>query len=197
MTVKDQETQLMACFFVELVDMFLPAIGISLDKDRVVMKEHPHYQLLIHFYAHWCLYRLAHWDSWLIPAIEALSFFKLLLDGDLNFIVTLEKSQEPKKALLVLELEPVLMLKFRFIDGEKFNWRPASRDGFHVDCVHFGEPAIDSVNEKGLDGVERDFQGEALDFLKDSLSVGGEVSREGTNGFDKPDVELVSSAVLD
>lgn len=52
MTVKDQETQLMACFFVELVDMFLPAIGISLDKDRVVMKEHPHYQLLIHFYAH-------------------------------------------------------------------------------------------------------------------------------------------------
>jgi hypothetical protein len=91
MTMKDQETQLSSCFFVEFVYVLFSAICVSLDVDDIVMKEHPHDKLLIHFYANWRLYLFAQRETRLVLAVEALSLLKLFLDGDFNFIVTLQK----------------------------------------------------------------------------------------------------------
>jgi hypothetical protein len=45
--------------------------------------------------------------------------------------------------------------------------------------------------------VDRYLRGEVLDLLNVSLNAGGEVSGEGTDGFDKPYIELVSCAMVD
>lgn len=96
----------------KFINMFFSTVGICLDESSIIVIEHLHYQLLVHFYLILWLYRLAQRYFGFMFAIKAFSSLKFLLNKCLNLELSLKKGQSSQETLLIFKFEPEFMVKF-------------------------------------------------------------------------------------